>query len=40
MNLQQLHELRRAEGEVGESNAKLPRHADDPEDSATRRRSA
>jgi addiction module HigA family antidote len=30
MNLQQLYELRRAEAEVGESIAKLPRRAVDP----------
>jgi antitoxin HigA-1 len=40
MNLQQLYELRRAEAEVGESIAKLPRRADDPDGFATRRRSA
>jgi antitoxin HigA-1 len=40
MNLQQLYELRRAEAEVGESVAKLPRRADDPDGFATRRRSA
>jgi hypothetical protein len=37
MNLQQLYELRRAEAEVGESIAKLPRRADDPGFSPSRR---
>jgi len=40
MNLQQLYELRRAEAEVGESIAKLPRRADHPDGTAPRRRSA
>jgi antitoxin HigA-1 len=40
MNLQQLYELRRAEAEVGESIAKLPRRADQPDGIAPRRRSA
>ena len=40
MNLQQLYELRRAEAEVGESIAKLPRRTDQPDGAAPRRRSA
>jgi len=40
MNLQQLYELRRAEAEVGESIAKLPRCADQRDGFAPRRRSA
>ena len=40
MNLQQLYELRRAEVEVGEKIAKLPRRTDDPDRSAASRRSA
>lgn len=40
MNLQQLYELRRAEVEVGEEIAKLPRRTDDPDRSAASRRSA
>jgi antitoxin HigA-1 len=40
MNLQQIYELRRAEAEVGESVAKLPRRADYPDDFAPRHRSA
>jgi len=40
MNLQQLYELRRAEAEVGESIAKLPRRADDPDGFSPSRRLA
>ena len=40
MNLQQLYELRRAEAEVGESIAKLPRRADDPDGFSPSRRTA
>jgi hypothetical protein len=40
MSLQQLYELRRAEAEVGESIAKLPRRADYPDGFAPHRRSA
>jgi antitoxin HigA-1 len=40
MNLQQLYELRRAESEVGESIAKLPRRVDGPNGFAPRRHSA
>lgn len=40
MNLQQLYELRRAEAEVGEGIAKLPRRADDPDGFSPGRRTA
>src|SRR5271156_2619380 len=40
MNLQQLYELRRAEAEVGETIAKLPRRADDSTSPEPSRQSA